>query len=280
MSALIALLRPVNVLITGISVFVGGVIASAYWYCAFDSLVIAAFSAGLIAAGGNAYNDFCDRELDRHQKPERPIPSGAVSPTQALVAALISFSIGWSASLMLNLPAVIIASGAILLLSLYSRFWKKTPLIGNVVVALVAGSAFIYGGVAVSSAGTAVWAAWLAFWFHLGREIIKDLEDAEGDARAGADTLVVRYGTRAGRIAATCAFILLVLFLPLPYIWGPYRTGYAFFAAAAVLPVLLFVVAETWRADRSERYHRLSILLKIDMSAGLLALYIGRPLGG
>jgi geranylgeranylglycerol-phosphate geranylgeranyltransferase len=267
-------------LITGISVFVGGVIAGSTWYNTVSELVTAAVSAGLIAAGGNAYNDYCDRDLDRIQKPERPIPSGSVSASQALTVALFCFFIGWIASWLLNITAVVIASAAIILLLNYSRFWKQKPLIGNVVVAFVAGLAFIYGGIAVNSFGSAFWAAWLAFLFHLGREIIKDLEDLEGDAQAGAETLVVSYGSAAGRIAATCSFALLVVSLPIPYLYGPYRQGYLILALSAVLPMLVFAVVETWRADQRKRYHRLSILLKADMIAGLLALYIGRPLSG
>jgi len=66
------LIRPENVFITALSVYVAGLISSIHGLQFGADLSKAALSAALIAAGGNIFNDYCDRDLDRIQKPHRP----------------------------------------------------------------------------------------------------------------------------------------------------------------------------------------------------------------
>lgn len=273
--AYIRIVRIENVIITGLSVFVAGWISSATWVRFSTSLWMAALSAALIAAGGNAFNDYCDRDLDRIQKPNRPIPSGQISPTGALWCAGICFLTGLLLALPLGGTALLIASWAIIMLMFYSYRWKRQPLVGNLIVAFVAALAFVYGGVAVRSTGIALWAAALAFLFHLGREIVKDLEDQWGDAAGRAQTMVVRFGQHTGVRVANGVFLLLILFLPIPYWIGPFGAGYIRIALAAVLPVLILSMIWLWR--KPEQLHKLSVILKWDMLIGLAALLIGRP---
>jgi len=268
--------RPGNLAITAASVFIAGIISSAQWAAFAGDLAIAALSAAFIAAGGNAFNDYCDRELDLVQKPHRPLPAGKMTPRSALLWSWICFLIGIALSTLIGISALFVASVATLVLIFYSLYWKRWPLIGNVAVAFVAALTFIYGGVAVRSIGAAFWAAWLAFFFHLGREIVKDLEDYSGDAAAGANTFVVRYGPAAGRYMASLTFMLLTVSLPLPYLFGRYKIGYLAIVLIGVLPVFIAATVLIWRWSRPEQLHRLSSLLKWDMLVGLFALYIGR----
>ncbi len=274
---LLVISRPVNVLLTALSVVVGGIISVNLKEIGVD-LLYAAFSASLIAAGGNAFNDYCDRELDRIQKAHRPIPSGRITPSAALIWSALCFLGGIMLSLMISGVALSIALGAVILLLLYSWRWKSKPLIGNLTVSLVAALAFIYGGVAVGMVGTAFWAAVLAFFFHLGREIIKDMEDRSGDKKARAGTFVVQFGPTAGRYAATLAFVLLIVSLPLPFYFGNYSIVYIYIVLLGVLPVILTNMVLAWKWSKPHQLHVLSTLLKIDMLVGLTALILGRPL--
>ena len=274
----IELSRPRNVLITGLAVIVGGIMAT--WSIAgFAShLGLAAISASLIAAGGNSYNDYCDRELDRFQKALRPLPAGRISPKAALVWTSFCFIGGMILAGTISVIALLICITAMLLLIVYSRYLKGLPLAGNMVVALAAALAFIYGGAAVRSVRGVIWAAWLAFLFHLGREIIKDLEDREGDAAAGAKTLPAEYGVTAARRGITVVFLLLAMSLPLPYYLGGYQIGYLIAALIGVLPALVVTTTLAWIWSQPRQLHLLSSILKWDMLVGLLALYYGRPL--
>lgn len=275
--AYLTIIRPENAVITAFSVFIAGVISNPQWVKFNGSLLHAALSAALIAAGGNAYNDYCDRELDRIQKPHRPIPAGKITEREALVLSLLCFAVGLLLAVSIGSSALLIAAGAILLLLSYSWRWKRTPLFGNLVVAYVAALAFIYGGVAVDSIRSALWAALLAFFFHLAREVIKDMEDLEGDAQAKANTLIVRYGLNSGRWTVDIAIILLILTLPLPYYLGNFNSQYLWITGLGVFPVLLLVGITIWFWSNARQMHKLSVLLKWDMLIGLAALLLGRP---
>ncbi|TKJ41008.1 hypothetical protein CEE37_04915 [candidate division LCP-89 bacterium B3_LCP] len=268
--------RPVNLVITAVSVFVAGVIATNYWMDFVDTLLLASLSAALIAAGGNVLNDYCDRDLDRRQKPHRPIPSGHVTVKGALLWAWICFTAGLIVALTLGKDMFIIAISATVLLLLYNLYWKRVPLIGNLAVALTASLAFIYGGIAVRSISTALWVACLAFLFHLGREITKDIEDQQGDAECRVQTLVVRYGLSAGQIAATIAFCLLILYLPFPHLLGPFNAVYFYITVFGILPVLILAILWTWCWNSPRMMHKLNVILKTDMILGLIALLLGK----
>lgn len=269
--------RPENVAITALAVFIAGVISNTHWPAFLADLLWAALSASLIAAGGNTFNDICDRDLDGIQKPHRPIPAGEITLNAANVWAAACFLVGLLISLVIGTSALLIASWAVFLLLLYSWRWKRLPLVGNLTVALVAALAFLYGGVAVQSVGVAFWAAWLAFFFHLGREIVKDLEDQLGDATVQANTLVVRYGQNAGRNAASMAFLFLILSLPFPYYLGQFQIEYLHIVLIGVLPVIILAIIWLWCWKKPEQLHRLSVILKWDMLVGLAALLVGRP---
>ncbi|HEX7344393.1 MAG TPA: geranylgeranylglycerol-phosphate geranylgeranyltransferase [bacterium] len=269
--------RPGNVFITALSVIIGGQLATRTWFFDSGNLWIAALAAALIAAGGNAYNDYCDRDLDRLQKPQRPLPSGQISPRAARNWAMVCLALGIALSLLLSPLCSLIASSAALLLVLYSRYFKGAPLLGNIVVALVAGLAFIFGAAAIGFARSALWAAWLAFCYHLAREIIKDMEDFSGDRAAGARTLPVRYGLRVGRWVTSLVLLVLLVSLPLPHFLTNYKIYYLAVVLSGVLPVLLAVAILQWFWSQPPQFHRLSSWLKWDMLVGLCALLIGKP---
>jgi geranylgeranylglycerol-phosphate geranylgeranyltransferase len=172
---------------------------------------------------------------------------------------------------------VLIASWAVFLLLFYNWKWKRTPLLGNLCVAFTAALAFVYGGAAVQAVEVAIWAAILAFLFHLGREIVKDMEDYPGDKAAAAGTLAVRFGLAAAGSAATVTFLGLVTFLILPWLLGPFDQLYLLVVLAGVLPVLLLTILWLWKWQEPRQLHRLNVLLKADMVVGLAALLVGSP---
>jgi geranylgeranylglycerol-phosphate geranylgeranyltransferase len=270
------LARPQNALITALSVLVGSSISKFRWWEADNNAFVAALSAALIAAGGNAYNDYCDRELDRQQKSHRPLPSGRLTPAEAIVFSVMLFSSGLVLSIPVGGSGILVAVGATLLLLSYSWRWKRTPLVGNLVVAYVAALAFIYGGIAVGPIDQVIWAGLLAFLFHIGREVVKDMEDREGDMAAAANTMVVRYGMNSGRWVVMISQSLLVSVLPLPYLFGGFSDVYLWIVLSGVLPVLIYTNLGIWRWSTATQLHKLSTLLKWDMLIGLGALYFGR----
>jgi geranylgeranylglycerol-phosphate geranylgeranyltransferase len=160
------------------------------------------------------------------------------------------------------------------LLFLYSYKFKKTALWGNLLVSITTAMAFIYGGESVLNAQGVLFPAGFAFFFHLGREILKDIEDMEGDYKAGALTFPIKYGMQASLNLIFADFILLVILTLIPYILGIYSVTYFIIVCLGIYPVLIFVMLKMRQKPGAALIGKLSILLKADMIVGLLAIYI------
>ena len=285
MSQLIAFLllpRPLNGLITALSVGVGLWTANAppTW----GPGLIAALSAALINGAGNAFNDLIDIDIDRINRPDRPLPSGRISPFVAGVQTLALTLAGCLLGFWLSPWHGSIALGVALLLALYSIFLKNSLLCGNILVAFVGALAFPYGALAAGDLGRSWIPALFALLFHIGREIVKDIEDVAGDRLRGDHTLPLRWGrNRAGWIAAA-VYLLLLAIAWIPFFTGLYGAAYAL-ALAPVNGLVIYVLVQLYSrhahpdnpakiaAGRAD--HRLGRLLKIGMFLWLLAVVLG-----
>ena len=265
--------RPVNVLIAMISILVGAIITGTFQ--PLFQIVIACFSGGLIMAGANTINDVFDIEIDRINQPNRPLVLGKLTPEQARIIAWWEFGIGVSLSLFINWLALVISLLVSFLIFLYSYKFKRLPLIGNFTVSLATAMAFIYGGIAVNRVRLTLVPAVLAFLYHFGREIIKDVQDMKGDRHDNAKTLPLVYGERTALITTTIIFLFLLGLLPLPFLFGWYQIWYVIIVVVGVYPVLIFVIYSMWKDRSSWNLGLLSKILKADMLVGLLAIYLG-----
>jgi geranylgeranylglycerol-phosphate geranylgeranyltransferase len=266
---LFELTRPVNAVAAGVLTLIGAFVAGGL----FDSPVPAAAAAGatVFATGaGNAINDYFDREIDRINKPNRPIPRGAVSPRGALVFSLVLFA--GAVVLALTLPALAIAIALInlLLLVAYTQLFKGLPGVGNAVVAALGGSTFLFGGAAVGDAATPGVLFVLAALATFTREVIKDVEDLAGDREEGLNTLPIAIGERPALWAGVCCLLVAVLASPLPYLFGSLGVVYLL----AVLPAnaLMLAAAYTSFHDPTAGQQR----LKYGMFLAAGAFVLGR----
>ena len=146
---------------------------------------------------------------------------------------------------------------------------------GNFVVSLATGMAFIYGGMAVNRVEGTLFPALFAFFFHFGREGIKDLQDIEGDRARGANTLAVVYGTKASLTTASIIFLLLLILTLIPYISKLYGVFYILIILFGIYPVIFIVLYKSWKSPDPATLGKMSNLLKADMLVGLLAIYFG-----
>ncbi len=241
----------------------------------YSKLFLACFSGGFITGAANTINDFFDGDIDRINKPDRPLPAGLVSPQNARIWSFLLFGLGIGLSLLINPLAVLIASATSLLLFYYSYRLKRTILSGNLVVGLVSALAFIYGGVAVEQIGMAFIPAVFAFFFHLGREILKDIEDVPGDRKNQIKTFPITYGINPSRWLISAIFLLLIPVTFIPFILGIFGKVYLIVVVFGVDLFLLFVIFSLWRDSSTQNLHRLSDMLKVDMVVGLAAILCG-----
>jgi geranylgeranylglycerol-phosphate geranylgeranyltransferase len=232
---LLELTRPGNAVASGVLTFVGAFVAGIAGPAA--GLVIptspafraaAAVLATVLAVGaGNAINDYFDRDIDRINAPDRPIPRGAVSPRGALAFSVVLFAVAVGLALVLPPLAVGIAVLNLLALVAYTELFKGLPGVGNLVVAYLGGSTFLFGGAAVGGdLSTAAVLFALAALSTFAREVIKDVEDVAGDREEGLNTLPIAVGERRALVVAAVALGLAVLASPLPYVTGTFGAAY------------------------------------------------------
>ena len=270
----LALVRPVNLLITFFSIIAAGILAGGRWTDA-TPMFLAGLAGAAVAAGANAINDYFDVEIDRVNRPERPIPRGALSRQQARYVWLLTSMAGCACGWMIGPWPFAITVFSVALLYFYSRTLKATPLAGNVAVSGMTGMALIFGGTAIGAAENTVVPALFAFLVNLAREVVKDIEDREGDSRQRVTTLPVMFGIRPARLVATTALILLIAITILAYARGLYNDIYLFLVLVAD-SVLLYVAMAVWWRETPAQMRRLSVLLKATMVVGLAAIFFGR----
>lgn len=173
--------------------------------------------AFLLTAATMALNDYYDRSIDSINNPERPIPSGAVSPSLALVCAFLCSAVGILLSAFVNMPAFFIALISLVLMIYYNTVGKKTGFFGNIIVSACVSLPFIFGGYAVQNMILLLWFfAFVAFLSNLGREVTKGIADIAGDSVHKVRTLAVMLGARSASLAASALFVGAVALSLLP----------------------------------------------------------------
>lgn len=236
----------------------------------------------------NAFNDVLDHEVDALNHPERPIPSGALTLIQAkaigraafllsiisllgamTVAALFSENLsGW-------LPSIGIWFVAFLLMFHYemvvpaSFMLKHKGLVGNLAISLLVGIVIVFGAAAVNGISSPlVWiVATVAMLVNAAREIVKDIEDEEGDL--DRETLPKKIGADGSR--AIAQLLIICSFIPIvaPYARGMLPMQLLLLQSPAML-VLISVKPKLYRGEdyAAQRSLRLAMMLGL---AGFLA---------
>ena len=208
MAGFLRLARPINAAMSAVGVLAGGLVAvgAGTWGVDAVPLVLAAFAALSFTVGGNVLNDLSDLETDRVNHPDRPLVTGEVTATQAWALTVVAFvAAALLGALASFLCLALVAVNAVLMIS-YERRLKAQGASGNLVIAYLVGSLFLFAGFAVFRdsllpLGRTAILALLAFSTTFGREITKDIEDMAGDV--DRRTLPQRIGARpAGRLAA------------------------------------------------------------------------------
>ena len=290
LSALFIIIRPLNVAIAGLSILVAASLVQPFRFSL--PVACAILSTMLITGGANVINDFFDLAIDRINRPERILPAGRLRPAAAKNYAIILFACGNFFSIFINVIAVLIAVSTSFLLLVYSWKLKRLPLSGNLAVSLATALAFIYAtwaaesgllhmqiarsGVIMQGWYAGIFPAVFAFLMHLGREIIKDLEDQAGDRAVQARTLPLAYGLTAAQIAATLALVLLVIATFIPAGLRLYNPNYFWIILFGVDPIVLFALYMLWKNPTPPRLRQISIALKANMLLGLAAIYFGQ----
>lgn len=263
------LLRPVNsiaaAMLTLIGAFVAAGLSADPW-----NLGAAVLATGLATGAGNAINDYFDRDIDRINAPERPIPRGDVHPNGALVWSGGLFATAIVLAITLPPVAILIAILNFLGLVSYTTVFKGRPGAGNALVAYLGGSTFLFGAAAVGQVWDGAVLFALAALSTFAREVIKDIEDVAGDRAEGLRTLPIAVGSGPAYQVAAIALFGAVLASPIPYLTGLFGLPYLVVVGPADL--LMLIALYRSRSDPKTGHN----WLKYGMFLAALAFIVGR----
>lgn len=265
-------IRPLNALITAISVWIGYFFGSGIYTGRLA--VIACISAACVCAAGNIFNDFFDVSVDRINKPERPYAAGNLRKSEMILSGITLFLIGVILSFFINRWAAGMVLLTIAGLMYYNVRAKRTVLIGNVIVSLLCACAFLYGGIAGGALKGALVPAMFAAVYHFGRELLKDIEDREGDRLMHVITFPVKYGIKPALITATCTFGVLIVLTIMPFVFFEYSTLYFFIVLFGVDLLIIILLTRYWISQKFKHLQQTTTLLKAGMFFGMLALIL------
>ncbi|WP_133523851.1 geranylgeranylglycerol-phosphate geranylgeranyltransferase [Flavobacterium sp. 245] len=253
-------------------------------------------STVLLAAAGYVINDIFDVATDSINKPNNVIIGKGISETRAyniyIGLNITGVAIGFYLSNVILRPSfatifILIAS----LLYFYSTSLKQIMILGNFIVALLLALSVIIIGVfdlfpATNAENQAQMAslfsilidyALFAFMINFIREIVKDIEDVNGDYNQGMNTLPIAIGiNRAAKIAL--GFAIIPFILSLLYINTYFMENKLFIATlygfAFVLAPLLYFIVKIFSAKSQKEFHHLSTVLKLILLFGILSILV------
>lgn len=247
-----------------------------------------------LAAAGNIINDIFDVETDSVNRPNKVIIGKKVSEKTAynlfIVLNVIGILIGFYLSHLVGRSgffAIFVIISA--LLYVYATYLKQTLLIGNIVVSLLVAMSILIVGVfelipAITPQNQPTQLfffkilldyALFAFLINLVRELAKDLEDIDGDHKAGMNTLPIAIGReRATKVLFGISLLPLfaVVYYTMTYMYKqPIAVGY--FLVLVVAP-LLYITIKSFSAKTKKDFHHMSTILKFVMLFGMLSLLL------
>lgn len=243
----------------------------------------------LMAGAGNVINDIFDYKIDAVNKPDRPIPSGRISLKNARIYAASLYAVSAVLSLIISILihnfwflAIVLCSAAIIYA--YSRYFKSMPLFKNIVVGGMIGFCFVLGGFILLNITkdweifrVSLYIGLLAAVANVARELIKDMEDVQGDRLGGAKTFPILYGKKASSVIAMLLLAATVAVHVVLYTFGIFNIAYIiiFVAAAALYAYAVYALFASKLEPAEATCTKVIKFLKIAMALSLLAITVG-----
>jgi len=273
--AFIKISRPLNAFITFISIIVASLICTTLGF-PFLKVILAAAAGGFTAAAGNVINDIFDIQIDKLNKPNRPLANNTLTKNSAIAFYILLNFVSLVLALWVGFLPFLIVLITIAVLFVYSSILKRKILLGNITIAFLTGLAFVYGGVVVGNWKLSIIPAAFAFVINLIREIVKDMEDKEGDSKLGVITFPQKFGFALAKKTILFFSVLLIAATFFPYVLGIYNIKFFLIVMIIVNPLIVYMLRSLFIDDSVKNLNKLSSLLKLSMLFGLAAIYFGR----
>lgn len=247
-----------------------------------------------IAAGGYVINNIMDQDTDEIAKPQNRVVGVSISETVAynwyIGLTIVGVGIGFYLSNVIYKPTF--ASMFILvatLLYIYATSFKQIPVLGNVVVALMLSTSIIIIGLfdilpAIDvdnrfrmreAFDILMHYAIFAFIINLIREIVKDMEDMDGDYQSGINTLPIAIGVQKTKIIVGVLTVISIGILAYYVNSNLFELDYVvYYAMILIVGPLIYFGVKLLNAATKKEYHHLSLVLKIILFFGILSVAV------
>lgn len=239
-------------------------------------LLLLSFSTVLIAAAGYLINDYYDIKIDLVNRPDEVVIGTNISRRVALFLHIILNSTGILIGTYLSIYIGIIHLFSATLLWWYSNYWKRQPLIGNLMISFLTGlSIYLVSFLYPENRDLILDYSLFAAVMTLIREIIKDMEDVVGDKRYGSHTLPIIWGMRKTK---RFIYFLIITYTILMFFLSYYHMHELWFIILSIFLVLMLVLLrKVYQADTKRKYSWLSQYCKFVMLIGVLTMILIHP---
>jgi 4-hydroxybenzoate polyprenyltransferase len=259
-----------------------------------------AISSVLIAAAGYIINDYFDLNIDRVNKPKRLVVDRIIKRRWTILwhwmlsglGLLLSFYV----SFRLRNPLIALGNlSCVILLYFYSTTFKRKLLIGNIIISLLTAWVILVLYVAEfflkglnsnykllfsSLFKFAIVYSSFAFLLSLIREVVKDIEDMDGDMKYGCRTMPIVWGVNVAKVYAGTLIVVLLGALVILQFYVLQKSWFPLSAYGVLLVdvPLLYILRKLYTAQTKADYHRLSNIIKLVMLAGILSIILANGL--
>ncbi|MES2848031.1 MAG: geranylgeranylglycerol-phosphate geranylgeranyltransferase [Bacteroidota bacterium] len=253
----------------------------------------------LIAAAGYIINDYFDINIDRVNKPGKMVVEKVIKRRWAIILHIIITLAGIACSLYVTMKTtlvIVIANvGCALLLWVYSTTFKKKLLSGNVIISMLTAWVIIVLYFAVNTVYLntrkqpveiivamnlifkfAALYAGFAFIISLVREVVKDIEDMEGDEKYGCKTMPIVWGIPASKVFVGVWMVVLIGAIGIIIVYMLQKGWWlsAVYCLLLLIIPLISTLQQFYKAQNAADYHKISSKVKLIMLAGILSMLL------
>jgi 4-hydroxybenzoate polyprenyltransferase/geranylgeranylglycerol-phosphate geranylgeranyltransferase len=243
--------------------------------------VLATFIPMMGWIAGLYLSDYLDKDLDRIQKPHRPIPSGRIRPNESLTVGGIFVIIGFFLSFFLSFYNVILVFFVGILVFTYAKMSKSQGIFGNFNRGFVTVVAFLYG---VFSADQPIqeipiylWLLCLVYLIHdTNSNLVGAIRDREGDRRGGYKTIPVTYGLELSiLISIILTIIWFSLLIGIPYYFKFLKIEFYYmifidFLIIISLYIYLIKSIKYYSREKALKFHEFFVIERIVLASAFI----------
>lgn len=254
--------------------------------------ILLCLSSVFIAAAGYIINDYFDLNIDEINKPDKLVVDKIIPRRATIILHLILSVIGIAIGFYLDLktPVLFLSIAntvCALLLFFYSISLKRKLLAGNILISLL--TAWVVLVVTFCEARQLIHVSPIttarvmrftflysgfAFIISLIREVVKDMEDVEGDRRYGCTTMPIVWGMNASKIFVSVWLVVLiaVLLIVQVYVLQYHWWWSAVYCVMLIIIPLVYIFKKLFSAQTPSDFHSISSLIKLVMFTGILSM--------